>query len=156
METNAINNWNMASEIELMYRSKVKASCRPRLSSGNEVYELLKKHWNQNKIELVEEFKVIYMNNAQRVLGILDVSTGSTVATIVDPRLIFATALKLNAAKIILSHNHPSGNLHPSEQDKTMTKKLIEGGRFFDIQILDHVILTNEGYFSFANEGLIG
>lgn len=73
-----------------------------------------------------------------------------------DPKLIFAAAIKANACGIILAHNHPSGNLSPSQADIDLTKRMKEGGKFLEIQVLDHVILTTEGYFSFADDGLIG
>ena len=87
-----------------------------------ECYELLKLTWDENKIEFVEQFKVILMNRAQRVLGIYELSTGGVTGTVADPKLVFTAALKANACNIILSHNHPSGNLKPSRADEGLTK----------------------------------
>jgi DNA repair protein RadC len=97
----------------------------------------------------------MFLNRANKVLGIYDVSTGGIAGTVADPRVIFAAALKANACAIIISHNHPSGNLKPSRQDEELTEKIKQGGQFLDIKLLDQVILTAEGYYSFAYEGLL-
>lgn len=107
------------------------------------------------KIELMEKFKCMFLNRANRVLGIYELSTGGISGTVADSRLVFAAALKINSSKIIISHNHPSGNLKPSKEDENLTARLKEGGRLLDIPILDHLIITREGYFSFADEGLL-
>ena len=148
-------DWNMVSEVELIYKSKVKATLRPRLKSVHEVQEFLRFHWDENKIELLEQCKLVLLNNAHRVLGLIDLSSGGITGTVVDPRLVFTTALKLNATKLVLAHNHPSGNLNPSENDKTITQKLKAAGSLLDIDILDHIIITSEGFLSFADEGLL-
>ncbi|MBL7870526.1 MAG: JAB domain-containing protein, partial [Cyclobacteriaceae bacterium] len=99
--------------------------------------------------------KVMLTNRANKVLGIFEVSTGGISGTVADPKLIFAAAIKAAASGIILSHNHPSGNLQPSQADIDLTRKIKEAGRFLEIQLLDHIIITTEGYYSFADEGLI-
>lgn len=148
-------DWNMVSEVELIYRSKIKASQRPKVSRSREAYELLLKHWDKDKIELMEQFKVIFLNRGHRVMGIYDISTGGITGTVADPRLIFTAALKINACELILAHNHPSGNLTPSEADKLMTSKLASAAKFLDMHVFDHIIVTPESYFSFADEGLV-
>ena len=90
------------------------------------------------------------LNRANKVLGIFEVSSGGSTGTVADPKLVFAAAIKANACGIILAHNHPSGNLQPSQADIDLTKKMKEGGKLLEIQILDHVIITTEGYYSFA------
>ena len=100
-----------------------------------------------------EQFKILLLNRANKVLGIYEVSTGGMSGTVADPKLIFATALKACASSIILSHNHPSGNLKPSNADLQLTQKVKEGGKLLDIEVYDHIILTTEGYYSFADEG---
>ena len=92
---------------------------------------------------------------AAKVLVIYEVSTGAITGTVADPRVIFAAALKANATAIIISHNHPSGNLKPSRQDEDLTQKIKYAGEFLEIKLLDHVVVTNEGYFSFSDEGLL-
>ena len=146
---------NMVAEVELVYKNKVKPSERPLVKSSKECYELLRATWDENKIEFVEQFKVVLMNRAQRVLGIYELSTGGVAGTVADPKLVFTAALKANACDIILSHNHPSGNLKPSRADEELTKKIKEAGTYLDVKVLDHIIVTGEGYYSFADEGLL-
>ena len=143
------------SEVELVYRSKIKAAERPIIKSPADSYKILLGNWNLNKIEFVEHFKVLYLNRGNRVLGINEISTGGISGTVADPRLIFIAALKLNATALILCHNHPSGRLTPSEADKSLTDKIRNAGKFLDIQVIDHIILTSESYYSFADEGLL-
>jgi DNA repair protein RadC len=147
--------WNQIAEVELVYRTKVKPSERPQVKTSRESAEILRQLWNENKIDFVEQFKVLFLNRANRVLGIIDISTGGVSGTVADPRLIFIGALKANATSIIISHNHPSGNLKPSQADEQLTQKIKQAGQFLDIRLLDHVIITSESYFSFADEGLL-
>ena len=147
--------WYKVAEEELVYRSKVKASDRPQITTSKDAYQVLLKCWDENKIEFVEQFKVIFLNKTNKVLGIYEVSTGGITGTVADPRVIFAAALKANATAIIISHNHPSGNLKPSKQDEDLTQKIKYAGEFLEIKLLDHVVVTNEGYFSFSDEGLL-
>jgi DNA repair protein RadC len=143
------------AEVELIYKSKVRPSDRPLIISSKNCYDLLLQTWDENKIDFVEQFKVLLLNRCNRVLGILELSTGGITGTVADTRLIMTAALKANAVSIILSHNHPSGNLKPSRPDEELTRKIKEAGKFLDIQLLDHVIVTSEGYYSFADEGLL-
>jgi DNA repair protein RadC len=143
------------AEIQLSYKSKVKASLRPKVKSSKDSYEVLKKYWDTDKIEFVEQFKVLFLNRAQQVIGLYHVSSGATTHTAVDTRGIFAGALKANACAVILSHNHPSGNLKPSQSDIDLTRKMKEAGRFLEVSVLDHIIITSEAYYSFADEGLL-
>jgi DNA repair protein RadC len=143
------------SEISISYKPKFKASERPKVTTSKQVYDILNSHWDKDILELKEQFKIILLNRANKVMGIYEVSNGGISGTTADPKLIFSTALKTCASSIILSHNHPSGNLVPSEADKSMTKKIKTGGDLLDITVLDHIIITAEGYFSFADEGLL-
>jgi DNA repair protein RadC len=102
-----------------------------------------------------EEFHVLLLDRSNKVIRQVKVSSGGVSGTVVDPKIIFKTALDLKASGIILSHNHPSGNLKPSQADIALTKKVKEGGKLVDILILDHIIVTTDGYFSFADEGLL-
>lgn len=121
------------------------------------VYEMLKEIFSstQSAIELKEYFFMILLNRANKVIGYYKLSEGGISGTVVDLRLGFGTALKGLASGIIMAHNHPSGNLCPSEEDKRLTKKFVEAGKLLDIAVLDHLIVTNDGYYSFADEGLI-
>ena len=147
--------WSKVAEVELVYKSKVKPSQRPLIKSSKECYDILLQTWDENKIEFIEQFKVVLMNRANRILGIYEISTGGVTGTVADVKLVFIAALKANACNLILSHNHPSGNAKPSKADEELTRKINEAGKFLDIKVLDHIIVTNEVYFSFADEGLL-
>jgi DNA repair protein RadC len=143
------------AEIQLSYRTTVKPSLRPKIRTSKDTYEILLESWDDSRIEFVEQFKVMLLNRANKVLGIFEVSTGGVTGTVADPKIIFAAAIKTNASGMIISHNHPSGNLMASQSDIELTKRLKEGGRLLEIDLLDHVIISTEGYFSFADEGMI-
>lgn len=98
---------------------------------------------------------MLILNRANKVMCWYLVSAGGTSGTVVDPKIVFAVALKCHASAIIIAHNHPSGNLKPSQQDVDLTKKLYSAGKLLEISVLDHIILTTEHFFSFADEGLI-
>ena len=150
-----VSDGMQVSEVELVYKSKVKASERPQVKSSKEVYELLLKSWDENKIEFVEQFKILLLNRANKVLGIYEISTGGLVGTVADLKVIFIAALKVAASHIILAHNHPSGNIKPSHADKELTGKIKEGGKLLEIDVVDHLIISPEGYYSFADEGIL-
>ena len=152
--TKGKENYQVA-EIQLVYKANVKPSLRPKVASSKDAYEILRDSWDHSKLELVEQFKVMLTNRANKVLGIFEVSTGGIAGTVADPKLIFVAALKAGASGMILSHNHPSGNLAASHADIELTKKIKAGGKLLEIDVLDHVIVTSEGYFSFADEGLL-
>ena len=148
---------NNVSEIDIVYKKKVtcKVSERPAITSSSDGYKVCLHYWNEDKIELLEEFKVLFLNRSNRVLQILPVSQGGISGTVADPRLILASAIKVAACSMILVHNHPSGNLKPSRADEELTSKIKEAAKYFDIKVLDHLIITSEGYYSFADEGLL-
>lgn len=97
----------------------------------------------------------MYLNQGNKIIKTEQISRGGITQTSVDLRIIFKHGIELMATAMILAHNHPSGNLTPSEADKNLTKKIIEASKVIDIQILDHIIVTQKDYFSFADEGLI-
>lgn len=141
------------AEIELIYKSKVSQSKRPQITTSKSAFNILHQHWDANKIGLMEQFKILLLNNANRVLGIYDMATGATTGVTVDICLVITAALKANARGIILSHNHPSGNLRPSDADRNLTKSIQTATQLLNIRLLDHLILSDEGYYSFADEG---
>lgn len=147
--------WLNVAEVELVYKSKIKASDRPHISHSKATADLLRGLWDQDKIDFVEQFNVLLLNRANRVLGIVNISTGGVTATVADPKLILVSALKANACGIIIAHNHPSGNTEPSNADQQMTQKIKTAAEYMDIRLLDHIIVTSEGYYSFADEGLL-
>ncbi|RYE02144.1 MAG: DNA repair protein [Sphingobacteriales bacterium] len=143
------------AEVELVYKSHVKASERPQITTSSDAFNVLHLLWEDGKMDLVEQFKVLFLNRANKVLCIFNVSSGGITGTVADPRLIFTAALKVHAVGLILAHNHPSGNLQPSRADEELTRKIKGAGEFLDIKVLDHLILSSEGYYSFADEGLL-
>jgi DNA repair protein RadC len=102
-----------------------------------------------------EEFYVVYLNFANEIIETKQLSIGGMTSTVVDGKLLFRYALACQATGFILSHNHPSGNLGPSEADKNLTKRFREFAKLIDMQLIDHLIFTDNGYFSFADEGLL-
>ena len=133
-------------------RRGVEALERNKVTSSESVFELLQPVIGDLPHE---EFWAVYLNNANKVLQTLQLSKGGITGTIVDVRLTLKTALQLGAVGIILAHNHPSGTLKPSQADKQLTKKLKLAGESLDIKILDHLIITEKSYFSFADEQLL-
>ncbi len=102
-----------------------------------------------------ELFAVIFLNRANKIKHFEVISRGGITGTVADPRMILKKALENGATSIILSHNHPSGNLHPSKADEELTQKIKMAAIYFDIKVLDHIIVSEEGYFSFADEGML-
>jgi DNA repair protein RadC len=102
-----------------------------------------------------EVFAVVFLNRANKVKHFEIVSEGGITGTVADPRIILKKALEHDAVNIVLCHNHPSGSIKPSRQDEELTQKIKEAARFFDIKVIDHIIVSEEGYYSFADEGLL-
>ncbi len=144
---------NAIKEIKVSYTSG--NTDKIKINSSKDSYELLLSCWSKHLIEFQEEFKVLLLNRNHQVLGIYPLSRGGVSGTIVDAKLVFSVALKCNASSIILAHNHPSGNIKPSEADKKLTLKLKQAGNYLDIMVIDHIILSKNGYLSFADELLM-
>ncbi|WP_247232102.1 RadC family protein [Telluribacter sp. SYSU D00476] len=125
---------------------------RRRITSSNDAYEEMKPYLLDKPHE---EFWILLLNRANEVLRPVLISTGGVAGTVADPKLIFKHALEHLASSMILFHNHPSGNLTPSQADKDLTRKLKEAGRVLDLPVLDHLIFTDSSYYSFADEGLL-
>jgi DNA repair protein RadC len=143
------------SEVELSYKPKIRPSLLPTITTSQIAYEVLKYNWNAGRLEMQEEFKVLLLNRANKAIGIYHASIGGITGTVADPRLILIAALKRNAVSIVLAHNHPSGGTKPSKADEDLTTKIKNAAAFLDIKVLDHLIITSEGYYSFADEGLL-
>lgn len=144
---------NKISEIQLYYRNESVEYIKIKDSSS--AFQILLNCWNQGTIELQEEFKCLFLDRDNKVLGIYSLSKGGTAGTVVDVKLLMVAALKTKANAIILAHNHPSGNLEPSIKDRDLTKKIQMASKFLDVQLLDHIIVTRRSYFSFADEGTL-
>ena len=125
---------------------------RPKITSSQDAYDAIKPElWDQPH----EEFWLLMLNRANQVIRKERSSAGGVAGTVTDPKIIFKAALQHLASSLILVHNHPSGNLKPSEADIRLTKKLKEAGALLDIPVLDHLIFTDHGYYSFADEGIL-
>jgi DNA repair protein RadC len=140
--------------LEIGKRRQLSAALeKPQIKSSRDAFEVLASHYFG---KTVEAFYVIFMLNNGSVISIENVSNGGITGTVVDSRIIFKRALELKSStRIIISHNHPSGNLNPSEADKRLTEKMVQGGKLLDIEIADHIIVAGNKYFSFRDEGLI-
>lgn len=128
---------------------------RVQVTNSQKIFEVIMKHWDLDILEYQEQMKVILLNRANIVLGIYEMSKGGISGTVVDIRIILGVALKCNASAIILVHNHPSGKLVPSEPDKAITKRLKEACNLLEVYLLDHLIISKFGYYSFADEGTL-
>ena len=141
------------AEISISYSNVLPITEQPIVISSRDSFNVFISHWNMDLISLQEEFKVLFLNRGNRVLGIYSLSKGGMTGTIVDAKLVMSVALKCAASGIILCHNHPSSTLRPSKNDKALTKKIQQGAQLLDIALLDHLIIAPEGYYSFADEG---
>lgn len=139
--------------IDLVFKQKGMKD-RPCIRMSGDAYDVFKSVWNPDTIDLREEGKVMYLNRANYVLSVFDLSQGGITGTVMDPRHVIVAALLQNATSIVLAHNHPSGSLKPSRQDEELTTKTKFAANYHDIKVLDHLILSGDGYFSFADEGL--
>jgi DNA repair protein RadC len=155
MEEQGIIKELLVAEIELSYRPTVKVSELPQILRAVDAYNILIQTWDKSKIQFVEQFRILLLNRSNRVLGVCTLTTGTVTGTIVDPKLIFGVALKCNATSIIIAHNHPSGNTTPSQADIGLTERIKQCARLLDVELKDHVIVTSEGYYSFAEEGAL-
>lgn len=141
------------NEIKISYSYKNDPKNLPYITSSGEINKLILNDWDD--IDYKETFKVLYLNRGNKLLGISTLSKGGTSGTVVDIKCIFQAALKANANSIVCAHNHPSGNLTPSAEDKKLTQKIKQAGQFLDLPLLDHLIVTRFGYLSFADDGLL-
>lgn len=143
----------IAAALELGRRRMTEnAMQKEQITSSRDAYELL----HPRMRDLVqEEFRIILLDRRSKVISIEDIHVGGMSAMVVDPKIIFQKALERKACSIILSHNHPSGSPSPSNEDIRLTEKIKAAGGFIDIKILDHVIIGDGSYYSFADEGKI-
>ena len=138
-------------EINITFSKK--RNINGKISSAKDVATTLSKFYKRNTIEVREQFFVLYLNNSNQVLGYHTHSVGGIKGSIVDMRILFSVALKSLATSIIIAHNHPSGILRPSASDLVITNKIKKAGELVDIKLLDHIILTKDNFYSFAEEG---
>lgn len=144
------------NEITVGYREKRDIHEMQAITSSRDAANVIFKQWDKKTIGLQESFKVLLLNNANKIKGICQLSTGGITGTMVDIRILFAVIIKTLTVNVILVHNHPSGKLIPSEADKQLTEKIKKAAVLFDVKVLDHLIVTPHGaYFSFADEGIL-
>ncbi len=125
---------------------------RKQLKASSQVFEFFKPYLGDLQ---TEEFWAAFVNNDNRVLYFSQLTTGGINYSVVDVRILFKTALEHFATGIFIAHNHPSGSLNPSEDDRRITKQVLEAGKILNVKLLDHLILNQNSYFSFADEGLL-
>ena len=143
------------AEVELSYRNRVAKSKRKQILDSTTAYRVLRENFSDDTIDYKETFKVLYLNQACQVLGCSTISEGGITNTLADVRMILQGALLTNATGMILAHNHPSGSIRPSRQDDELTRKIVEASNLMDIRVNDHIILTNEEFYSYCDEGRI-
>lgn len=144
---------SIVAALELGRRRQATASIeKPVVTSSADVAMYLQTSLRDYKHEV---FAVIFLNRANKINGFKIISEGGITGTVADPRIILKKALEEDAVNIILCHNHPSGSLKPSKADEELTYKIKEAAKYFDIRVLDHLIVSDDGYYSFADEGIL-
>jgi len=142
-------------EFKISLKSKTKHSELITIRNSEDVARVCRKCMDTDSIDWIESMVVIGLNIANKVIGFYKVSQGGVSGTVCDPKIILQFALLSNSSLIIMCHNHPSGNLRPSHNDETLTLQIKQAVSYFDIKLLDHVILTSDGYTSFSDEGIL-
>lgn len=148
-----MKNWTL-NEIQISYKPVAKMNTLNKITGSSQAADILRQAWSDD-IEHHESVYIICLAHSGRVLGVKMISSGGISSCIIDPKIVFQTALAANASSIILAHNHPSGTLEPSKADKDITEKIKNGGKFLEISVLDHIILTDDAYYSFADNGMM-
>lgn len=146
-------NYNIVNEIKLSYSRK--GNSERKITSSKDAIDVFRQYFDSEEIDYRESFFTLYLNQANNVLGIQRISQCGITSTLVDVRIIMQAALLCNACAVIIAHNHPSGNLKPSNADRTITQNIKKASEFLNIQLLDHCILSSTEYLSFADEGLL-
>jgi DNA repair protein RadC len=143
-------------EVDVIYRYTDTLNDRPVIKSADEAITIFKQLFISEKLGLQEQFVVIYLNRCNKVIGTSNLFVGGVSGTVVDLKILLSVGIKLMATGILVSHNHPSGNLQPSDADIKLTKKIVQALECLDMTLLDHLIISPEfKYLSFANEGLL-
>lgn len=145
--------FNIVNEIKLSYSRK--GNCERSISSSSDAVDVFRAHFDAEQMDYRESFFALYLDQANKVLGIKKISECGISSTLVDVRIIMQAALLCNASGIIVAHNHPSGSLKPSSADIKMTAKIKDAAKTLDMLLLDHVILSSDCHYSFADDGMI-
>ncbi len=147
---------SQVNEIKVSYKERITSPFWRKIKSSKDAAEMLHELWDKDTIQVHESFKVILLNNSNKVKGIYQISQGGITGTLVDLRILFAVVLKTLSVAIILTHNHPSGTLKASTADRQITRKIKDAAQLLDIKLLDHLIIVSNGdYYSFADEGIL-
>jgi len=149
---NQILEKSVVGEVQLSY-SKTQEIHTNKIKSSEDIVAFIREIFPVEQINHREYAYSIFLDRANQILGYFMISAGGISGTIIDPRIVFQSALLANASAIIIFHNHPSGNLNASKADVEITIKISKAGKFLDITLLDHIIITENGYFSFSDEG---
>jgi len=140
------------AEVSLQYKQSIPFDQMQKISTSRDAELILRRSWDKDLINVKEQFKVLYLNRANRLIAIEEHSTGGLTGTTADVKLIISTALQCLASSIILAHNHPSGNLKFSKLDRRITESIKQAAKLFEIVVLDHLILTTDGYCSMVDD----
>jgi len=143
------------SEIEISYRPKRISFSHSKITCSNDIYEILKELFDASQLTIKEECIALFLNRNNKLTGAYKVSSGGITGTVIDIRLVLSIALKSLSCGLILAHTHPSGNLRPSKADIDLTQRLKEAANLMDLQLLDHLIISSDSYYSFSDEGLL-
>ncbi|ACU04355.1 JAB domain-containing protein [Pedobacter heparinus] len=149
------NKLSRVAEIQVIYKPHYNTQNRPKITNASLAYKLFLAQWSMDKIEYLEEFKMMLLSRSNRVLGIVDISTDGISKTVADPKVIFGIALKAAASGIILCHNHPSGALEPGSDNIKVAEKLCWGAKILEIEIVDYLIISKNSFYSYSDEGLL-
>ena len=141
------------SEVELIYKKKESTANAKKIDTSKIAFDILISLWDKNKIDYVEHFYALYLNRANKVIGSILLSTGGCVGTVVDVKVLIQGAILSNAQAIVIAHNHPSGSLIPSNSDLDITSRIKTACNYFEISLLDHLIIADNDYYSFKDEG---
>lgn len=142
-------------QISVSFDRETKTTELYKITSSATASDILRKIFNADTFYWQEEMILLCLNNANKVIGHYKLSSGGITGTLVDIRMIFTIAIKTGCVGIIVAHNHPSGTLHPSDADKAITKKIKTAGETLDIKLLDHIIITDENFYSFSDNGIL-
>ncbi|WP_426473828.1 JAB domain-containing protein [Chryseobacterium balustinum] len=145
--------FNIVNEIKLSYSRK--GNCERSISPSVDAVDIFREHFDAEEMDYRESFFALYLNQANKVLGIKKISECGISSTLVDIRIVMQAAILCNASGIIAAHNHPSGNLNPSACDIKMTTQIKEAAKILSMTLLDHVILTSDSHYSFADDGMM-
>lgn len=143
------------AEIEVSYHNHTPYQDRIKVPKPSVAYDIFSASWDPDKIELIEQCKILLLNQSSHCLGIVNLTSGTVNYCPLDARAVLAPALKANATAIVLAHNHPSCSLNPSQNDIEATKRIVKSAKLLDMFVMDHIIFCKQGYFSFAENKIM-